>query len=264
MNYLKILVGIGLTLLVFAGCNQPLPENLHYQSEGLIVIETEALDTIPSWSLRDYYTGKGQQSDTATAEMQIPIKVDNPGEWAVWVLARPNQSKLLEGEFSIGLKNASVTLTADSNLALEWISTRKSDGERATLMIDKAGIQTLSLKAEYKSLYVDKIILANTRDFEPVGYGPLATTSPDILPLSDKNKQEIVLPPYWAFGVLYGGYTNQQETTDRVKRLLKEDFPIDAYWIDSWFWDYERKGDGPGGYMSFVQDKKAFPNKRSK
>ncbi len=260
MKNLNKILGLGLIAWVFFACEQPIPEHLHYQSEGLIVIETEALDTIPGWSIRDYYTGKGQQTDTANAEMQIPIKVDTPGEWSVWVLARPNLSKLLDGDFSLNVNTSSVDLSADSNLALEWISTRKSDAERATVLIDKTGIHTLSLKADFKSFYVDKIVLASTRDFSPVGYGPLATTSPEILPLSDKNKEEIVLPPYWAFGVLYGGYTNQQETINRVKRLLIEDYPIDAYWIDSWFWDYERKGDGPGGYMSFKQDPKAFPN----
>ena len=27
----------------------------------------------------------------------------------------------------------------------------------------------------------------------------------------------IILPPAWAFGILYGGYTNQQETIERVE-----------------------------------------------
>ena len=45
----------------------------------------------------------------------------------------------------------------------------------------------------------------------------------------------LILPPSWAFGVLWGGYTNQQETIDRIGQIRKHNYPIDAYWINSWF-----------------------------
>lgn len=71
----------------------------------------------------------------------------------------------------------------------------------------------------------------------------------------------LVLPPSWAFGVLYGGYTNQKETIDRVEQIKKHDYPIDAYWIDSWFWSYAEKGKGPKKYIDFVADTIAYPNR---
>lgn len=72
----------------------------------------------------------------------------------------------------------------------------------------------------------------------------------------------VVLPPAWAFGVLYGGYTNQSETIDRVKDIVAHDYPIDAYWIDSWFWSYNDRGQGPARYIDFVADTIAFPDRR--
>lgn len=72
---------------------------------------------------------------------------------------------------------------------------------------------------------------------------------------------DVILPPSWAFGIMYGGYTNQKESTQRVEDIIAHDYPIDAYWIDSWFWDCEHRGNGPKGYLDFVGDTVAFPNR---
>lgn len=71
----------------------------------------------------------------------------------------------------------------------------------------------------------------------------------------------IVLPPAWAFGVLYGGYTNQTETIKRIDEIILLDYPIDAYWIDSWFWSYQDKGKGPQKYIDFIGDTISYPNR---
>lgn len=77
--------------------------------------------------------------------------------------------------------------------------------------------------------------------------------------VADSN---IILPPAWAFGVMYGGYTNQQETISRIAAIKKHDYPIDAYWIDSWFWSYGDKGIGPQKYIDFVADTIAYPSRK--
>mgnify|MGYP005840971149 CR=1 FL=1 len=69
---------------------------------------------------------------------------------------------------------------------------------------------------------------------------------------------DVILPPHWAFGVLYGGYTDQKQTLEKVLRLIKEDYPIDAYWIDSCFWEITTKG--PMGYIDFIGDLEAYPD----
>lgn len=72
----------------------------------------------------------------------------------------------------------------------------------------------------------------------------------------------LVLPPAWAFGVLYGGYTNQQETIKRVDSIIAQHYPIDAYWIDSWFWSHADKGIGPHKYIDFVADTVGYPDRK--
>jgi len=73
----------------------------------------------------------------------------------------------------------------------------------------------------------------------------------------------VILPPAWAFGLLYGGYTDQQGTVERIKAIQAHDYPIDAYWIDSWFWSYADSGAGPKGYLDFVGDTIAYPDRRA-
>lgn len=77
--------------------------------------------------------------------------------------------------------------------------------------------------------------------------------------IADTN---VIIPPAWAFGILYGGYTDQIETIERIKNIQKHDYPIDAYWIDSWFWDYSGKGRGPKKYIDFVGDTTSYPNRK--
>lgn len=84
--------------------------------------------------------------------------------------------------------------------------------------------------------------------------------SPPVQEIRDTN---VVLPPAWAFGVLYGGYTNQHETIKTIEEIQKHDYPIDAYWIDSWFWSYADKGVGPHKYIDFIADTTDYPDRKA-
>jgi alpha-glucosidase (family GH31 glycosyl hydrolase) len=81
-------------------------------------------------------------------------------------------------------------------------------------------------------------------------------------PVPETIDTNLIIPPAWAFGVLYGGYTDQQGTIDRIKEIQTHDYPIDSYWIDSWFWSFNDKGIGPHKFIDFVADTVAFPNRR--
>jgi alpha-glucosidase (family GH31 glycosyl hydrolase) len=83
------------------------------------------------------------------------------------------------------------------------------------------------------------------------------------LPKRTVADTNLILPPSWAFGILYGGYTSQQETMDRIEEIKKHNYPIDAYWIDSWFWSCKDKGKGPVKYIDFVADTINYPNRKA-
>lgn len=70
----------------------------------------------------------------------------------------------------------------------------------------------------------------------------------------------VVLPPAWAFGIVYGAYTNQAQSVALIDKIIEHDYPIDAFWIDSWFWDWQNQGQGPKKYMDFVADTLSYPD----
>ncbi|MBK6588037.1 MAG: hypothetical protein IPG22_07050 [Acidobacteria bacterium] len=76
-------------------------------------------------------------------------------------------------------------------------------------------------------------------------------------PTIDRN---VVLPPSWAFGVVYGAYTNQEQSKSLIKEIIQRDYPIDGFWIDSWIWDWKNQGKGPQKYMDFVADTESYPD----
>lgn len=82
-------------------------------------------------------------------------------------------------------------------------------------------------------------------------------------PVTAAADTNVVLPPAWAFGVLFGGYTDQEGTIQRVKDIMAHDYPIDGYWIDSWFWDYQNHGMGPDKFMDFVADTVSYPDRKA-
>lgn len=82
-----------------------------------------------------------------------------------------------------------------------------------------------------------------------------------IHPPTAKLDPNLILPPAWTFGMLYGAYTNQEQTIQRVDEIIEHDYPIDSYWIDSWFWSHADQGRGPHKYMDFVADTIGYPNR---
>jgi len=70
----------------------------------------------------------------------------------------------------------------------------------------------------------------------------------------------VVLPPSWAFGLMYGSYANQEQSIGLVRQLIGRDYPIDAFWTDSWIWDWKNQGRGPAKYIDFIADTLSYPD----
>lgn len=79
-------------------------------------------------------------------------------------------------------------------------------------------------------------------------------------PLPATADTNVVLPPAWAFGVMYGSYANQQQSIVLVNQLIEHDYPIDAFWTDSWIWDWANQGRGPAKYIDFIADTVSYPD----
>ncbi len=78
--------------------------------------------------------------------------------------------------------------------------------------------------------------------------------------LTEAVDTNVILPPAWAFGIIYGAYTNQEQSVELIDKIIEHDYPIDAFWIDSWFWDWQNQGQGPKKYMDFIADTVSYPD----
>jgi hypothetical protein len=140
-----------------------------------------------------------------------------------------------------------------------WHTKPKEGPEPAGWVIEKPGRHHIELVTGAEAGFVvDKIVLTRNNAMPPSGLGPVETSSPERKQPEPGLDENVVLPPAWAFGVLYGIYENQDGVLRTVDRLIEEGYPIDGIWIDSWFWDWG--GDGPEGFIDFVGDRGAFPN----
>ena len=48
-----------------------------------------------------------------------------------------------------------------------------------------------------------------------------------------------------------------------INQIIEHDYPVDAFWIDSWFWDWKNQGEGPAKYMDFVADTVSYPDMKA-
>ncbi len=93
-----------------------------------------------------------------------------------------------------------------------------------------------------------------------IGFNPHSPADQETALDLRKADTNIVLPPSWAFGMIYGSYTNQEQSIELVNQIMEHDYPIDAFWIDSWIWDYQNQGRGPEKYIDFVADTVSYPD----
>src|SRR5215471_11220052 len=82
-----------------------------------------------------------------------------------------------------------------------------------------------------------------------------ATTVPQATATFNGNP---VLPPKWAFGVLYGSYHDQAQVLSDMKQL-REEYNGDVYWIDS-SWLSGSYNQEPARYICFIFDSQQFPD----
>lgn len=244
---------------------QPTPP-VYHDVAGVLCLEAERATNLNGWTPGNYYTGVGLRARPATGSADYHLEIREPGTYRVHLLAArhgPIAGPAESVRLSLSRDGASFTPAATIRLAPlrapAWTD-QAAEPSAAELTFPSAGPWTLRLSAAAgEGFFLDKLVLS-ARGYVPTGTGPAETTDPtrDVTALS--AAPEVVLPPAWAFGVLYGGYTDQRQTLATLDQLAAGGYPVDAYWIDSWFWDFANEGRGPGGYLRFEEDKTAFPD----
>jgi hypothetical protein len=246
-------------------------EPVFISRNGMVAIEAESFQFARGWKVQNYYTGIGISPSTdmanVTDSVSYRIEFEIPGSYTVHLLGcrKSNAPRVLNAvdlilydSLNRAVDHATAVLPGEQ--ALLWSSSLKEDpGEPVRLEVPGSGSYTLDIQvSDGEQFILDKMVFAADPAFRPSGTGPVQTLR-DPSPAEELERNRIILPPRWAFGVLYGGYTDQKATMEVIDTLILGDFPIDAYWIDSYFWDFNG-GKGPRGYLDFVGDRVAFPD----
>ena len=224
---------------------QPVPSDV-------IVLPVRQSTVHPGWEEREYYTGMvlAMNADSVQNFIQLDVRIPAAGTYYLWALAASSRYDTSANNLlKISVESQTAQLRVKNTRATEWSNWPATAQAQATLQFAQSGTYTLRIEGQPQPqhrIFLDHILLTTNANYQPAGY------------VSDNRG--VPLPPAWAFGVVYGGYTNQADTRARVERLIAEDYPIDGYWVDSWFWDYQRRGKGPKGYLDFIGDTVAFPN----
>jgi len=231
----------------------------------VVTVEPEQSTEYHGWESTAYYTGISMAQDPKSLNLDpyilLEVSIPHPGRYYPWILAARQGNAggpSPQVRFSASPKESSsvsrldrAAITLDQRAALQWSHTPADSLTEDYLFFPNPGDYFIRLQADTlpdARLLIDKIVLTNRSTYQPEGYAFQPDTT------------EIILPPAWAFGILYGGYTNQSESRERVDSIRAFGLPIDGYWIDSWFWDYQNRGAGPAGYIDFRGDRKAYPD----
>jgi alpha-glucosidase (family GH31 glycosyl hydrolase) len=257
----------GLLALAWPALRADIPRPLRGDAHGVICLEVENADSLQGWEQKRYYTGVALLAKDAQGSAEYRLRITTPGTYRVHLLgARAASPAVAADVIALALApdgddfGAPFLVRLPDSHATAWSDLDADGRPGASVVIPAPGLWRLRISAAHGvGFTLDKLVLAS-RGYLPSGTGPEETRSPDVDVAKGGFDPLVVLPPAWAFGVLYGGYTDQSQTLDAVGKLAAGDFPIDAYWIDSWFWNFQNQGLGPDGYMSFQEDKTAFPD----
>ena len=295
MKYFGLITLLGALLSSCSNHYTP-TENTAKDINGIISIASTSYDTLNNWQKHRYYTGEGMRQykiNDGPSFIDYSVYIENPSEYKLYILATTMQSTAQKGQFGVTAKERTseeynqkkedikhypsidikLAKKVDDFSLVEKISFNTSinpqswlsqssfnKGESAVINFPSKGTYCIRVEMPLDAkTYFDKIVLTSN-DFIPSGTGPNDTNIADKDIYFSGIDSLVVIPPHWAFGVLYGGYTDQKQSIVLIDKLIEEDYPIDAYWIDSWFWDYSNRGKGPKGYMNFKEDKIAFPD----
>lgn len=237
------------------------------QQNKVLSIPAISFEQSVGWKSGRYYTGEGIIATQIGKDSSISdyrFYLSDTGLYKLYVLG--NKKRNTDPKDNILkitlLKNGKSIEELDlqfADLNVPAWTNQTTSKNPALVAIKETGFYQLSISTlNGIGMYVEKILLSGST-YLPTGTGPAATIQGESIHLEGFDST-VVLPPSWAFGVLYGTYTNQMESISIVQKLIQDDYPIDAFWNDSWIWDFTNKGKGPKGYMSFQPDTIAYPN----
>lgn len=245
-----------ISILFIVNACQTYPEADYYETDGVVSIHAEQAHPQNNWEKSAYFTSdviaSGADSAGAAGTLSFSFYIQQPGEYALWVLSTRYSHEAQNNVLPFQLENEEGFLIEASQVqlnssgALRWLN-ENPDNEPVMLQFEQPGHYTLKFGSGGQPGYViSRVHLTFNNQRKPEGMGLPETSLPDVDPVLAKRDQPIALPPAWVFGVVYGGAANEQEAADQINRLRHQEFPVDGYWVDYPLQDSHQNSQIPG------------------
>lgn len=233
-----------IVILAFISANSctPVPEADFYEVGGIVSINARSLPEQNNWQLQKTHTSLSMvsQEDTTTSRgaLTFPFYVRSPGEYTVYVLVNltPKIDEVHELPLQILDENRFLLenrrIPIDQTPVLRWRTNDAASGQPVSVNFETPGHYEIRLESGGTGGFVvDKLHLTRNNENQPYGFALPETANPNQDPFLAKRDERIVIPPAWAFGVIYGGVTGGTKAQNLADLLIEENIPADGIWI---------------------------------
>ncbi|MEX0904282.1 MAG: DUF5110 domain-containing protein [Balneolaceae bacterium] len=237
----ECLIWIFITILI-TSC-QAWPEADYYEAEGIVSIHAGKSPPQNNWKTETYFGSKpmiSSEDSLSAGTLSFTFYIQQPGEYALWVMSarlstNPEQNYLpFRIEDSEGFLMNTYRVRLNHSDVHEWLNEEHSTGEPVMILFSEPGYYTILFESGGEPGYVvNRLHFTLNNERKPEGMGLPETRRPDVDPLLAKRDETVVLPPDWAFGMIYSGTENKEKITQWIGRLEQNEYPIDAYRFDT-------------------------------
>ncbi|MEX0945589.1 MAG: DUF5110 domain-containing protein, partial [Balneolaceae bacterium] len=215
-----VCINLSILIVFFLGACHNIPESEFYESEGIVSIYASSVAMQNGWEEVTHHslTSKRSSADSAGVShaFRFSFYVQQPGDYDIWILTKQEFERDNHSELRLEILDDNNFLIHQAKVIinrfklLTWVRAT-SDGESDRLHFSQPGYYHIDLHSMGEGgLFVHKMHLNHSTENRPAGLGMPETVSPTVDPVLAKREQRVDLPPAWAFGVLKGGYENQE------------------------------------------------------
>lgn len=233
-------------LLLISACT-PFPAADHYETDGIISIDITEEHEKANWQQIHYLNSLGLVSSSAEPDSSFNINssfyLSNPGRYSFWILGSgPDNDETnsstpvyitITGPDGFLVDQFQVKLSPDSRL--QWISKGGAGENSETIALNGSGHYSIRINSGgIDGIQIHKIQMSFDDFAQPSGLGFPSSISPEINAAVLFREQQVMLPPDWYFGTIFGHSQLLDESVNTSNRdeLNWPIFP-DALWISS-------------------------------
>ncbi|NBC25966.1 MAG: DUF5110 domain-containing protein [Bacteroidetes bacterium] len=220
----------------------PVPPAAFYETDGIVSIDVSAEQQIPGWRKVNHSNSTGLLSKPSEADsaqsLEFSFYLSSPGNYSFWVLTTGYAIQEESNRHDITILGPEkqiydrFRLKFPSDDRLIWTD-KRSDDSRSLITLETAGFHTVRIRSGgTDGIQIHKIHMARNNSPLPSGLGLPSSVSPDVNAADLFSEREIMMPPDWYFGLIYGVKSPPAKKAEGQDSWVVEQFPTppDGAW----------------------------------